>query len=172
MNSRMQLVVGTALVVLAALSRLIPHPMNFAPITAIALFGGMYFDKRFAPVLPFLALLISDYFIGFYDGIMWVYGSFIVSVGTGMWLKSRKSVPVIAAATVANSILFFVISNFGVWYSELLYPRTFAGLVECYTLALPFFRNTLAGDLFYVAVMFGAYEILMKYLPKAEATKA
>ena len=168
----MQLFVGTALVVLAALSRLIPHPMNFAPITAIALFGGMYFDKRFAPVLPLLALLISDYFIGFYDGIMWVYASFIISVGAGMWLKSHKSVPMVVSATVANSILFFIISNFGVWYSELLYPRTFAGLIECYTLALPFFRNTFAGDLFYVAAMFGAYEIVMKYLPKTEATKA
>ncbi len=168
----MQLVVGMVLVALATISRLIPHPMNFAPITAIALFGGMHFDKRFAPVLPLLSLLISDYFIGFYDGIIWVYASFIISVGAGMWLKSRKNVPLIVAATIANSVLFFVISNFGVWYSELLYPRTFAGLVECYTLALPFFRNTLAGDLFYVAVMFSAYEIVMKYLPKTEATKA
>lgn len=168
----MQLLVGTALIALAALSRLIPHPMNFAPITAIALFGGMYFDKRVAPVLPLLALLISDYFIGFYDGIGWVYGSFIISVGAGMWLKSRKSISMIGATTFASSVLFFIISNFGVWYSELLYPRTFAGLIECYTLALPFFRNTLAGDLFYVGVMFGVYEMVIKYLPKAEATKA
>lgn len=172
MNSRMQLLAGVLLVALAAVSRLIPHPMNFAPITAIALFGGMYFDKKYAPAVPLLALLISDYFIGFYDGVLWVYGSFVVSVGAGIWLRSRKSVGMIAGATIINSVLFFVISNFGVWYSEIMYPKTMAGLIECYTMALPFFRNTLAGDLLYVATMFGAYEIVLKYLPKTKTTQA
>jgi len=172
MNSRIQLIVGVVVILLAALSRLMPHPMNFAPITAIALFGGMYFDKRFAPVLPLLALLISDYFLGFYDGIEWVYASFLLSVGTGMWLRSRKNVPLIVVATIGNSILFFLITNFGVWMSGMLYPKTFSGLVECYIMALPFFRNTIAGDLFYVAVMFGVYELAIKYFPKTEVTKA
>jgi hypothetical protein len=172
MNLRNQYVVGTAVIVLAALSRLIPHPVNFAPITAIALFGGMYFDKRIAPVLPLAALIISDYFLGFYDGVVWVYGSFLISVGVGLWLKPRKRVPMVVGATIASSILFFIISNFGVWISGMLYPRTFSGLVECYALALPFFRNTLAGDLFYVAVMFGVFEIALTYLPKTETTKA
>ncbi len=172
MNSRLQFLLAVVLVVLAALSRLIPHPMNFAPITALALFGGVYFDKRVALILPLAAMLISNYFIGFYDGMEWVYASFILSVFAGMWLKSHKTVPVIAAATLANSVMFFIISNFGVWYVEILYPKTFAGLMQCYAMALPFFRNTVAGDLFYVAVMFGVYELAAKYLPKTEATKA
>ncbi|MEW6061863.1 MAG: DUF6580 family putative transport protein [Bacteroidota bacterium] len=171
MNSRIQLIVGTGVILLAALSRLMPHPMNFSPITAIALFGGMYFDKRFAPVLPLLAMLISDYVIGFYDGMEWVYASFLISVGTGMWLRSRQSAPLVVAATIVNSVLFFIITNFGVWVSGMLYPKTLTGLVECYIMALPFFRNTVAGDLFYVAVMFGGYELAMKYLPKVETTK-
>ena len=171
MNSRLQLLLGVVLIALASFSRLIPHPMNFAPIMALALFGGVYFDKRIAPILPLAALLISDYFIGFYQGIEFTYAAFIISVFVGMWLKSRKTVPMIAGVTIASSILFFIISNFGVWYVEILYPKTFAGLMECYAMALPFFRNTIAGDLFYVAVMFGVYEAAMKYLPKTEATK-
>ncbi len=171
MKSKVTIVLGMVLIALAIVSRLIPHPMNFAPITAIALFGGMYFDKRFAPILPLAALLISDYFLGFYPGIEFVYASFIISVGIGMWLRDRKSVLMIAGVTVANSVLFFLISNFGVWTSELIYPKTVAGLAECYVAALPFFRNTLLGDVFYVAVLFGLYEFALKYLPKTEATK-
>ncbi len=171
MNSKLNIILGIALIALAALSRLIPHPMNFAPITAIALFGGVYFDKRFAPVLPLAALLISDYFLGFYDGIAWVYGSFLLVVALGMFISNRKSVPVIAGTTVASSILFFLITNFGVWQAGVLYMPNWNGLVECYIAAIPFFRNALIGDLFYVAVMFGAYELAMKYFPKVQATK-
>jgi len=171
MNSRMQLLVGVVLVILASLSRLIPHPMNFAPITALALFGGVYFDKRVALILPLAAMLISNYFIGFYAGMEWVYASFILSVFWGMWLKSHKTVSMIAVTTLANSVMFFIVSNFGVWHVEILYPKTFAGLMECYAMAVPFFRNTIAGDIFYVTVMFGAYELAMKYLPKVETTK-
>ncbi len=171
MKSKVNIVFGIILIALAIISRLIPHPMNFAPITAIALFGGVYFDKRFAPILPLAALLISDFFLGFYPGIEFVYASFIVSVGIGMWLKTRKSVLMIAGVTVANSVLFFLISNFGVWSVELLYPKTLVGLGECYIAALPFFRNTLLGDVFYVTVLFGVYEYAMKYLPKVQVTK-
>lgn len=172
MNSRMQGIVATVLIVGAVLSRLIPHPMNVAPITALALFGGVYFDKRIAPVLPLLALLVSDYFIGFYEGIEFTYLAFIISVFAGMWLKSRKTVPMTLGVTIGSSVVFFIVSNFGVWFSGLIYPKTFNGLIECYTLALPFFRNSLFGDLLYVAVMFGVYELVLKYVPKAEATKA
>lgn len=168
----MQGIVATVLIVGAVLSRLIPHPMNVAPITALALFGGVYFDKRIAPVLPLLALLVSDYFIGFYEGIEFTYLAFIISVFAGMWLKSRKTVPMTLGVTIGSSVVFFIVSNFGVWFSGLIYPKTFNGLIECYTLALPFFRSSLFGDLLYVAVMFGVYELVLKYVPKAEATKA
>ncbi|MFA6468655.1 MAG: DUF6580 family putative transport protein [Bacteroidota bacterium] len=172
MNSKKKLFLGTVLILGAAFSRLIPHPMNFAPITAIALFGGMYFDKRFAPVLPLAALIISDYFLGFYEGIAWVYSGFLIVSFLGMFASSKKSFAVIAGSTFAGSILFFLVTNFGVWQSGFLYPLTMNGLVECYIAALPFFRNALAGDLFYAAVLFGSYELAVKYAPAIAGQKA
>jgi len=171
MKSNKSILIGIVLVLAAAFSRLIPHPMNFAPITAIALFGGMYFDKRFAPVLPFAALIISDYFLGFYDGIVWVYGSFLVVTMLGMFASNKKSIGVVAGSTFAGSFLFFLVTNFGVWQSGFMYPLTMSGLIDCYIAALPFFRNAIAGDVFYVTVLFGVYELSMKYLPHTAAQK-
>lgn len=171
MNSRSQLLFAVILIVAASISRLIPHPMNFAPITAIALFGGIYFDRRFAPILPLSALLISDYFLGMYEGILWVYGSFILVVAIGMIARTHKSIPVIAGSTLAGSLLFFFITNFGVWQSGILYPLTWDGIVACYVAALPFFRNTVLGDIFYVTVLFGVYEFGLRYIPQLRAAK-
>ncbi len=172
MNSRTQLLVGTVLILAAAFSRLIPHPMNFAPITAIALFGGMYFDKRFAPVLPLAALIVSDLFLGgLYDGIAWVYGSFLVVAVLGMFAAAKRSISVVAASTFAGSILFFLITNFGVWMTGSLYPQTMEGLAACYTAALPFFRNAVVGDIFYVTVLFGSFELVKKTFADAETVR-
>jgi hypothetical protein len=172
MSSNMKMAIGVILVLAAAFSRLIPHPMNFAPITAIALFGGMYFDKRFAPILPLAALMISDYFLGFYEGIVWVYSGFLLISVLGMFAARKRSFAVITGSTVAGSILFFVITNFGVWQSGVLYPLTMTGLTECYIAAVPFFRNALVGDLFYSGVLFGSVALIEKYLPTAAAHKA
>ena len=172
MNSKTSFVLASVLIALAALSRLIPHPMNFAPITAIALFGGVYFNGKFSPILPLAALFISDIFLGFYSGIVWVYGSVLLIVAIGLVIRRYKTVPVVFGATMAGSLLFFLITNFGVWQAGMFYTKDFTGLVECYTAAIPFYRNSLMGDLFYVAVMFGVYELVMKYLPKFQSTKA
>lgn len=172
MNKQTQILVGTVLILAAAFSRLIPHPMNFAPITAIALFGGMYFDRRIAPVLPLAALIISDYFLGMYSGIVWVYSAFLLVTLLGMAASRRKSVGTVAGSTLAGSVLFFLITNFGVWQSGALYPMTMNGLTDCYLAAIPFFRNSLAGDLFYVTMLFGLYELAMKLYPATEASKA
>lgn len=172
MNSRMQIVLGMVLIIVAALSRLIPHPMNFAPVTAIALFGGFYFDKRFAPILPLAALFLSDLFLGFYSGIVWVYGSFLLIVFLGMFGQNKKSFGVVAGSTFAGSLLFFLITNFGVWQSGILYPLTMNGLAACYAAALPFFRNALIGDIVYVTVMFGVFELALKYVPAFRTSKA
>ena len=172
MNSKTSFVLASVLIALAALSRLIPHPMNFAPITAIALFGGVYFNGKFSPILPLAALFISDIFLGFYSGIVWVYGSVLLIVGIGLVIRRYKTVPVVFGATMAGSLLFFLITNFGVWQAGMFYTKDFTGLVECYTAAIPFYRNSMMGDLFYVAVMFGVYELVMKYLPKLQSTKA
>ncbi len=172
MNKRTSFIFAVILIALAAFSRLIPHPMNFAPITAIALFGGVYFNGKYSPILPLGALLISDLFLGFYDGILWVYGSFLLVVVIGLLIRRYKTVPVVFGATIVSSLLFFLITNFGVWQAGLFYTKDLTGLVECYAAAIPFYRNAVLGDLFYVTMMFGAYELVTKYLPKVQSTKA
>jgi hypothetical protein len=154
------ILVGTVLILAAALSRLLPHPANFTPIAAMALAGGVYFNKRIALVIPLAALVLSDVFIGFHNTIFFVYGSFIVIGFIGLWLKSHKKPLPIFGAALVSSILFFVVTNFGVWITGggWFYPKTWQGLVECYTLAIPFFRNTLAGDLIYTGALFGLFE--------------
>ncbi|MBI4547881.1 MAG: hypothetical protein HY707_07875 [Ignavibacteriae bacterium] len=154
------------LIALAVLSRLIPHPPNFAPITALALFSGVYLDKKYTFIVPLVAMLISDYFLGFYTGMAWVYASFIAIGFIGLWLRNHRGIGQTIGATLVGSILFFVVTNFGVWVSsKVAYPHTVDGLIACYVAAIPFFRNTLLGDFFYVAALFGAYELGKRYIP-------
>ena len=153
--------IGTLLVLLAAMARLLPHPANFTPLAAMALAGGVYFDKKFALVIPLAALVLSDLFLGFDSTVFFVYGSFVLIGLLGLWLKShKKPLPIVASAAI-SSVLFFVITNFGVWMTGggWSYPRTWQGVVECYTLAVPFFRNTLAGDIVWTGVLFGLFEL-------------
>jgi len=166
-------ITAVLLILFAAFSRLLPHPMNFAPVAAIALFAGSYLNKKYAFIIPVAALLISDAILGFYNGIEWVYGSFLLIGLIGIWQKSRienagaaRKTIFVASTALVSSILFFVITNFGMWTSGFLYERTFSGLVLCYTMAIPFFRNTLAGDMVYVAVMFGVYELVTRLAGK------
>jgi len=155
-----------SLILLATLSRLLPHPPNVVPITALALFGGVYLDKKQTLIIPLVAMLISDYFIGFHSEILWVYTSFVAIGFMGLWLRKHQGVLTGIGATFAGSVLFFVVTNFGVWLSPtFMYPRTLDGLLACYTAAIPFFKNTLAGDFFYVGVMFGLYELGKRFMP-------
>ena len=110
-------------------------------------------------------MLIGDIFLGFHSTMFWVYGSFAVIAVIGLWLKSRKNVGYIFGTTVVSSIIFFIITNFGVWASG-YYGYTLNGLIECYTMAIPFFRNSIAGDLIYVTAMFGIYELVLRYSGK------
>lgn len=153
-----------AFIILGTLSRLVPHPANFAPIAALALFGGANLRRRDAILVPMAALLISDYFIsGFYGPTMfYVYGSFVLIGLIGVWVRSHKNLGTIVSSSLVSSLLFFLITNFGVWTGN-WYPHTLAGLTETYVAAIPFFRNTILGDLFYTGLFFGGYE-LAKYL--------
>lgn len=152
-----------AFVVLGVALRFAPHLPNFAPIAAIALFGGAYLNKKYALLLPVIVMLISDYFIGFYDIKLMasVYISFVLIGLIGLFIKKHKNLVTIIGGTFFGSVLFFVITNFAVWAFYSWYPYTFSGLSQCFTMAIPFFRNTLAGDFFYVAVLFGIYELIM-----------
>lgn len=169
-NSKtINLIIAAVLVLFAAFSRLIPHPMNFAPVAAIALFAGAYMGKRYAFIIPVAAMLLSDIFLGFYSGIEWVYGSFAVIALVGLWLGKRienrsglSKAGYIFGTALVSSVIFFITTNFGVWLSGMMYEMSLKGLIECYAMAIPFFRNSLAGDLFYSAAMFGVYELVTK----------
>ena len=158
---------GTSLILLAIVTRFLPHPPNFAPVTAVALFGGVYFtNKRFAMLIPFVIMLLSDLVLGFHNTMFFVYASFALMVSAGFWLKNHLTVTNTVITAVGGSVLFFIVSNLGVWLtSGGFYPMNATGLLECYTAALPFFQNTLLGDLVYTGAIFGAFEFAKRRLP-------
>ncbi len=155
----------------AALIRLLPHPPNFTPIAAMALFGGAYLNKKFAFSVPLGAMFISDIFLGFHSTMPYVYGSFILAGLIGLWLKKHKSAKNVLCSTLLSSILFFLITNFGVW-AQGWYPRNLSGLWESYVMGIPFFKNTVAGDLFYSGIFFGTYELVQLLVSKYSVNKA
>ena len=154
----------------AAALRLVPHPPNFSPIDAMALFSGAYLARRWMSfVAPLAALLLSDLVLGFYHGMATVYATVALIVVIGWWLSPRRTVGRTAAAALLSSIIFFVITNFGMWLFSGFYPRTSAGLVACYTAAIPFFQNTVAGDLFYATLLFGGFKVAELLVPRLRA---
>ena len=165
--------VVTLMVFAAAFVRLLPHPPNFAPIAAMALFGGAYFNKKsFAFAIPLLAMFVTDAIIGFYSYAWMVYISFALIVLLGIVMLKKVSVKNVVLASVTASVSFFVITNFGVWMLGTLYPKTPAGLMESYVAAIPFFQNSLIGDLFFSGVMFGVYELVKHKVPALQKVKA
>jgi hypothetical protein len=164
------LIVG-GMILAAAASRLLPHPPNFSPIPAMALLGGACFvQKRWAFLLPMAALFLSDILLGFHRLMPLVYGSFALIVCLGFWLRTRRTAVPIACAALAASVLFFVITNFGVWAYGTMYPQTMDGLVACYLAAVPFFGNTLLGDAAYTVVLFGGLGLAESWLPAFRET--
>ncbi len=159
----MTFILPVLFVIIGLLFRLIPHAANFSPIFAIALFGGVYLaDRRLALLIPVLALFVSDLFIGFYSPVVMasVYAGMILTSLLGLWLKGHKSVINIFGTATASALLFFLISNFGVWLNPVSgYTKDLAGLIQCFVLALPFLKNTLASNLLYSAVLFGGFEL-------------
>jgi hypothetical protein len=156
------------IVLIAVVLRFLPHPANIAPIAAMALFGGAYLNKKYAIILPLVVMLISDYFLGFHKVMPFVYGSFLIASLIGMKLRGKVKSKRVLGGVLLSSIIFYVVTNFGVWLTSGMYEMNFLGLVRCYVLAIPFFRNTLVGDLFYTVMMFGGYEAMVKLSKKVE----
>lgn len=154
-----KLINPTIFIALAVVLRLLPHVPNMAPIGAMALFGGTYLNKRYALIVPLLAMFFSDIFLGFHASMPMVYGSFLITGFLGLWLKQHKTVGTIFSVSLLSSTIFFLLTNFNFWYVNALYPHTMQGMIDAYVAAIPFFRNTILGDLFYTAVLFGAYEL-------------
>lgn len=140
-------------------------PPNFAPVSAVAMFSAVYLPRRYSLLVPIALMVLSDALIGFYTvGVMVsVYGSFLGSAAIGFWLRRRVSIGRLALASLAGSVLFFVVTNAAVWAFSHLYPHTAAGLWQSYLAGLPFFRNTLLGDATYTALFFGLYRAVVVY---------
>ena len=131
------------IIIFGVICRLIPHPPNFSPVTAIALFGGLNFsDKRIAFSIPLIILFLSDLILGISIINLFVYTGFSIIVFLGTKIKSIKF-----GNIILSSFIFFLISNFGVWIIG--YPKNIEGLILCYTMAIPFFGYSIAGDLFF-----------------------
>jgi len=162
-----RLIALLAAIAAAAALRLVPHPPNFSPIDAMALFSGTYLARRWvAFAAPLAALLLSDLILGFYPGMLFQYAAVVLIALLGMAALSRVTLARLVVAALASSVLFFLVSNFGVWLAGGMYPKTLAGLGACFVAAVPFFQNTVAGDLFYTALLFGGFALAEHFLPR------
>tara|TARA_Y100000034_G_scaffold126831_1_gene178675 strand:- start:365 stop:847 length:483 start_codon:yes stop_codon:yes gene_type:complete len=150
------------LIAFAALTRILPHPPNVAPITGIALFSAMTFNnKKFALTVPLICMFLSDIVLGFHFISFFVYLSFFIITFMGMKFKTISTKNILLSST-----LFFLVTNFGVWLIG--YPHTLAGLISCYTLAIPFFGNTILGDMAFTGALFYSFGYIQKkYLATA-----
>lgn len=156
-----------ALIFIAALSRMLPHPYNFTPLMAISLFGAAHFSNKWqALLIPLLAAWLSDLFINnvlyqtsefvwIYEGFYWQYSTYLLTGILGLFMLKKINVSRVLGSSLIAALLFYIVSNFGVWAGSTTYPHTMTGLLECYTAGIPFFRGTLLGNLFYSGALFG-----------------
>ncbi|GAB4299280.1 MAG: hypothetical protein Kow0098_25570 [Ignavibacteriaceae bacterium] len=169
MNNKLltpKLLTLTGIILAAAIIRLIPHPPNFAPVAAVALFGGAYFsNKKLAFAIPLLVMFLTDIVLGLHSTIWAVYLSFALIVVIGRIMIRQKKVMNIIFASVTASVSFFIITNFAHWLIDPVYSKNMIGLVSCYTAAIPFFHYTLLSDLFFAGIMFGFFELMKVKLP-------
>ena len=170
------------MVLVVALTRLLPHAYNFTPLGAIALFGGAYFKRKaWAFIMPLVAVFISDLlvnnliyasfnegFVWLYSGFYWQYATYILIAAMGMGMLRKVNFLNVALGALGSSILFFIVTNFAAWMGNPLYPQSFAGLMMSYGAGIPFFGGTLLGTVFYSAVLFGGFEYLKKLNPELE----
>ncbi len=181
MNKRFLTIV--ILIFVISLTRLLTNYFsifNFTPIAAMALFAGANFkDKRFSFIVPLAAMLVTDYILGFMPGgrglhpdMIYIYLAFVLITFIGIWLTNRHRIQYIVGASLLSSILFFLITNFAVWPGNSSYTQDFSGLIDCYIAGLPFFGNTIGGDLFFCGVMFGSFNVLKATIPSLEEHKA
>ena len=161
-----------SLILFASFTRLIPHMPNFTPIGVMALFGGAYLsNKYYAFIIPILSLWLSDIIINnfilnyydqftwFYPGFIWQYASFGIIILMGYFLLKKITLKKVLMTSIGSSLIFFVITNFGVWASGSMYPLNVNGLISCFVLAIPFYKGTLLGFLFYSSFLFGVFEM-------------
>ena len=163
------------IILLAVISRFVPHLNNFAPITALAIFSAVYLPRKQAIAIPLVVRFVSDVFLGFFSWplMLAVYGAHLSGVLFGLWIKNNKlgffsKTLKVLASSLGASVVFFLVTNFAFLYAE--YPHTWAGIISAYVNGLPFLRGTVIGDLSYVVALFGAYEVVL-YLVKQKSVQ-
>lgn len=178
----LNITVLTGMILAVALTRLIPHPPNFSPVEAMALFGGAYFARKgLAILVPLLALFVSDlalalmmggeYFDYFVSAGFWLVYLTIAGLAVlGFGLRNRVSVLRVAGYSITSAVIFFLVTNFGVWYGSDFFPQNASGLAAAYAAGLPFLQNGLLGTLFYTGLLFGGYELLKQRIPAIHQT--
>jgi hypothetical protein len=177
----------TLMVLAGAFSRLIPHPWDFTAIGATALFGAAYFSNRItAFLIPLLSVWLSDIVMNntvyssfhgnklwlFPEAFPWQYAGFALITLVGFGLLKKVKLTSVIGSSIAASLIFFLVSNLGSWVGNPLYPQNFAGFTACYTAGIPFFWNTIAGDLFFCGVLFGVFELAKYKFPVLQVAQA
>lgn len=152
-----ELILAITLILLGVVFRFLPHPANFAPIAAVALFSGVMLRVRIAWIVPLAAMVVSDAVIGFHSLILFTWGCFVLTIFIGRQVRRKTNVLTVVGGSLAGSVLFYIVTNAAVWALTPLYEKTPSGLLQSYVMALPFFRNTVLGDLFYTGALFGLY---------------
>lgn len=174
MSKRNLLIIG--LIVLAILSRIIPHPANFTPLIAVAMFGAAYLGKKlWMFLIPIAAFWLSDialnntiyaqYYEGFtlfHSGLLSTFIALGIIVAIAIPLLKKVNIKTFLGTGLLGSICFFLVSNLAVWMTTGLYPMNFGGLIACYVAAIPFFINTLFGTIIYGSALFGLYNLAVQ----------
>lgn len=173
------------LVLIAAFSRVVPHMFNFSPLGAISLFGAAHFNKKWQAILvPVAATWLSDLFLNnviytqYYSGFTWIpggfywqYGSYVLIVLAGLLIFRKVTFTRVLGGALAATVIFFLLSNFGVWLGSRAYPQNFSGLMACYAAGVPFLKGTILGNLVYSAALFGTFAYMQKKIPALQAAK-
>jgi hypothetical protein len=154
------------MIVLAATSTLLPHPPNFTPLAAIALFAGAQFiDRRAVFAVTLGTLLLRDAILGFHVLMPFVYACYALNVCLGFWLRTDQRPWQVASAALVGSVVFFVVTNFAAWALLGTFPQSFKGLIACFVAGIPYFRNTVSSDLLYAMAMFGGFALAQWRIP-------
>lgn len=154
--------IAFCLIAFAVTLRVLPHPANFAPVAAVAIFGGAVLPRRLAVWTPVAAMMVSDLIIGLHNLIAVTWGCYaLIALASSYWLR-KPSLRRGLALTLSGSLLFFFTTNFAVWIWSGMYTHSWSGLARCFTLALPFFRGTAFGDLLYTGALFGVYFLAVR----------
>ncbi|HVX58715.1 MAG TPA: DUF6580 family putative transport protein [Candidatus Saccharimonadales bacterium] len=170
MNKKLNITLAISLIAVAVSLRLIPHAANFAPVTAVAIFGGAILPRRLSIWVPLVAMIASDYFLGFYNTILITWACYGLIALASSYAMKKPSLRRGLSLTIGASLFFFVVTNFATWVWSGMYDHSWAGLGQCYTMALPFFRNTALSDLVYTGALFGIYAFAFKASTRLQKT--